>query len=543
MGAHQDGGQTGERRAGFTRRRVVATAGLAAAQAAFSPVAALTGAADRAARARALATPARTPDGRPNVVLIVADDLDANLPEMMPAVNALLREEGTTFANAFVTDPSCGPSRASLLRGQYVHNHEVFSNGGEYGGFARFYRLGHESSTIATWLQEAGYRTALIGKYLNYYPDGAAPDHVPPGWDEWYGLVSTKYFRFRYNDNGRLGRTEDVPAAYQTDVLAERAQAFVRETVPTGEPFFLYIAPKAPHDPATPAPRHADAVPAARAPRDPSFNEEDVADKPDYMRALPPRNERQLAELDERYRRRLRTMLAVDELIAGLVETLAETGILENTYFFFTSDNGHFLGEHRLSHGKGLAYDGSLRVPLLVRGPGVAAGRSEGRLVNNADLAPTIAALAGVEVPDFVDGRSLTPLLHGEETPVWRQVTLVEDIAKLYKTENESAATAEPERGGEDDEEAENEELDGGRSAVPAYRALRALDWLYVAYETGERELYDLRADPYQLENRAGASELAAVEARLAERLKALAGCAGAECRALEDEPIEVPAL
>ena len=491
-----------------------------------------------AASRRALFPAHAAQNRRPNVVLIVTDDLNASLLAEMPNISVLLGQEGTTFANFFVTDPSCGPSRASILRGQYVHNHGMLSNGDTTGGFSRFHDLGREASTIATWLHDAGYRTGLFGKYLNGYPTGVDETHVPPGWDEWFGLISTQYLRYKVNHNGQVSRAGTAAEDYQTDVISRQARAFITQSAAAGQPFFAYIAPKAPHDPADPAPRHADAFPAAQAPRSPSFNEADVSDKPAHMRATAVLDDRLTRKIDEHYRQRLQTMLAVDELVADLIETLRETQTLDDTIIFFTADNGYFSGEHRVPVGKGLPYDESLRVPLLVRGSGIASGRVEDRLANNADLAPTIADLVGVSPPAFVDGRSLAPLLRGEAPAVWRHLTLVEDIAKLYSVDEDSTpvSAARQTNGDEEDERSD------GPGAIPAYRALRAVEWLYVEYATGERELYDVGNDPYQMENLADTVDPGVMDA-LADRLHAMAECAGDACRTLEDEPLELPGV
>ena len=275
-------------------------------------------------------TEASTP---PNIIVIVTDDLDARSVACMPNVQTLLAAEGVTFANAFVTTPLCCPSRASILRGQYAHSHGVLSNVGDNGGFPAFYRLGDEDSTVATWLQDAGYRTALVGKYLNRYPKGAAESHVPPGWDEWSAFASSDedeggsyYSGYALNEDGTIVFYGQQPSEYSTDVLAAKATDFVARAAATGDPFFLYIAPFAPHGPSTPASRHTGAFAGVQAPRVPSFDEADVTDKPAWVQALPSLDDDQIALLDDRYRRRLRSLLAVDEMVASLVETLERRG-------------------------------------------------------------------------------------------------------------------------------------------------------------------------------------------------------------------------
>src|SRR5262245_18399967 len=226
---------------------------------------------------------------RPNLVLIVADDLDRNLgtTDAMPNLHRTLVQQGLTVNDFFVTNALCAPSRATLLRGQYTHSHLVGCNGPPSCGFAPFFQLGHEASTLATWLQGSGYRTGLVGKYLNGFPEGASRTHRPPGWSEFVSPVDDeayKGFGYRMNENGRIvtyrSRTQD----YLTDVLARKAEDFLRR--PGDTPFFLYLTPYAPHHPATPAPRHDRLFAGAQVPRTPSFNEDDVSDKPAPRSAL-----------------------------------------------------------------------------------------------------------------------------------------------------------------------------------------------------------------------------------------------------------------
>ncbi|MFN8556233.1 MAG: sulfatase [Dehalococcoidia bacterium] len=372
----------------------------------------------------------------------------------------------------------------------------------------------------------------MFGKYLNQYPQGAGADHVPPGWDEWYaGATETAYtnYGYRLNENGRTVGYGAAPEDYLTDVLAGHADAFLRRGTADRRPFFMYIAPYVPHAPATPAPRHTDAFPGVQAPRPPSFNEADVSDKPSWVRDLPPLGPAQVRALDATYRRRLQSLLAVEDMLERLDAALAETGALDNTYVFFTSDHGYHIGQHRMPAGKLTPYDEDVRVRLIVRGPGVPAGHTANSLVANLDLAPTFAALAGAAAPEWVDGRSFASQLGAEPAPAtWRSAVLLEQGA-------DTADSGEPD---------DADEPGGGRPAAgrtrpqpPAFRGLRTAGYKYVEYATGERELYDLAADPYELVNRAASADPALVAA-LSARLDALRGCAGPDCRRLEDEPL-----
>ena len=390
---------------------------------------------------------------KPNIVFILTDDLDAHLLEEhledYPNLEKLAAQ-GTTFENTFVTNPLCCPSRATILRGQYSHNHGVLTNSPPRGGFKRFKSLGREKSTIATWLASERYRTVLLGKYLN----GKPPEYVPPGWQKVLGHGG----------------------AYHTDGLADRANEFIRRSK-RKRPFFMYLATRWPHWPATPAPRHADAFPGARVPRPPSFNEEDVSDKPAWVRERASLTPAEIEELDEFYRKRLQSMLAIDEMVGRVVDSLADSDKLENTYLVFSSDNGLLLGEHRSKSEKSAAYEESMRVPLIVRGPGVPEGQTLEHLVLNNDFAPTFAELGGVSPPSFVDGRSLVPLFSADppSSTNWRSAFLVE------KPKYENFAP--------------------GSGDLTPYKAIRTKDRLWVEYLNGERELYDLREDPYELTN------------------------------------------
>ncbi len=461
---------------------------------------------------------------RPNIIFILTDDLDATSIREMPRLTTLLVDRGISFAGFFVTTSLCCPSRSSILRGQYVHNHQVLTNRAPSGGFERFHALGHEDSTVAVWLKATGYRTALMGKYLNGYPGSADPAYVPPGWDEWDSPVKGKpYGNFDYvmNENGRLVEYRHRPEDYLTDVLSRKAAEFIRTSAKGSGPFFLYLATYAPHAPATPAPRHVGAFADAAAPRSPSFNEADITDKPDWVRTRPSLTAQQIAQIDEHYRQRLRSLLAVDEMVADLINVLRETGRLEQTYIFFTSDNGYHMGEHRLMPGKNTAYEEDIRVPLIVRGPGVTAGRTVEHLAMNIDFAPTFAALAGAALPSFVDGRSLVPLLGPTPPPLsqWRQAFVTEHFVDAGERTG-----GQPRRRG------------GG---APAFYGLRTRDAKYVEYATGERELYDLRTDPYELRNLAATAPQDLLS-RLAARLADLKRCRGQTCRAAEDGSMAV---
>ena len=460
---------------------------------------------------------------RPNVVLILTDDLDVGLLRRhgprYPNI-ARLVAEGTTFENAFVTDPLCCPSRATILRGQYSHNHRILGNWSPLGGAGKFRALGHEESTVATWLREEGYATTLVGKYMNDY----GGDRVPAGWDAWYG-ISGGHLSHDLNENGSVRHYDPAPF-HLDDVLAERAAYSVFRPPEYGAPFFLWVGTQAPHAPADPAPRHEGTFSGVRLPRSPSFDEGDVSDKPDWVRDNPRLDE--IPAMQGLYRDRLRSMLAVDELVGRLMGALEETGELENTYVFFTSDNGWHAGEHRLTTGKWTAYEEDIRVPLVVRGPGVPGGKTLPHTVLNNDLAPTFAELAGADTPKFVDGRSLVPLLGRGPPPVdgWRAAFLVEAATEL-------GPGAIPPLSGDPLPDYWRKVPRAEYWGRPGLEAVRTEDRLYVEYGDGEHELYDLSEDPHQLNNLYEKADPALL-ARLRGRLAALRGCLGSGCRAAE---------
>ena len=361
------------------------------------------------------ASPGTTDVVPPNIVLILTDDLDLELGSLavMPNLQQLLINQGASFDNYIVPLSLCCPSRSTILTGQYTHNHQVYTNSGPTGGYQKFFDLGLEATTIATALQGAGYQTVLLGKYLNGYPLADDPLHVPAGWSEWYSPESGNAYAgldYTMNENGSPKYYGTLPEDYLTDVISAKADDFIVRKASAGDPFFVYLAPYNPHQPATPPVRFQNDFPGVQAPRTPSFNEADVSDKPQFIQDLPLLTDTQIGSLDDLYRGRLQCLEAVDELIANLVATLDAVHQLENTYIVFTSDNGYHEGQHRLLDGKYTAYEPDLRVPLIVRGPGVTAATSLAPLASEVDLAPTLAQLAQATLPLPTDGRSLVPL-------------------------------------------------------------------------------------------------------------------------------------
>ena len=474
----------------------------------------------------------------PNIVMIMTDDQDLLLDSMahMPQVDALLAKQGTTFSNFFANLPLCCPARAMVLSGQYSHNNGIMTNLWPTGGFAKAYATGFEQDTFATALQEAGYRTALLGKYLNGYPLKDAPTYIPPGWDYWWApITDSAYASYDYqvNHNGQIEEYGSSPEDYITDVMLERAVAFISATttLSSTQPFFLALNVYAPHSPARPAPRHSGLFPDVKAPRTPSFDEEDVSDKPPFMQAAPPLTTEQIEQMDGLYRARLQSLQAVDEAVAALVQTLEDTGQLDNTYILFLSDNGFHMGQHRMVSGKGMPYEEDIRVPLIIRGPGVRKDAVRDELASIIDLAPTFAEIGGTQMSNLVDGRSLLPLL-GIRWPgaTWRRSLLLEHYPAPSAEENEllSDSLEPPDPG-----DLQREEL---KQTVPDYTGLRTATYSYIQRIGTARELYDIVNDPYQLENQWQNADPQFQE-ELRAFLEAYQQCAGASCRAAEELP------
>jgi N-acetylglucosamine-6-sulfatase len=425
--------------------------------------------------------------GRLNVVLIVTDDERADI-DRVPSVKRLLAAQGVTFTRFFATTPACCPARAGILTGQYSHHNGVVANSGPSS-----YPAFNERSNLAVWLHDAGYETALVGKYLNGYAV-YGEQRVPPGWSDWQAIVSApmqRYYNYVLNENGWLVPYGPAPGDYSTTVLTDKAVEFLEDA---RRPFFLLFAPLAPHLPATPPPDHGTRRPVRPLDRRPSFNESDVRDKPWRSWHPEPLRPRAVRYLSNSIRKRqLASLGALDRSVRTIVATLKRRGLLGRTVIIYASDNGFLWGEHRLG-GKFWPYEESIRVPLVVRTPWRSVwGRTDNHLVGNIDLASTIAELTGVAPGLPQDGRSIVPLLRGADPP-WRNGLVVEYLGGDLLRQ-------------------------GG---PPPYRALRTRRYLYVAYLNGWRELYDLARDPWQLDNVAGAPAYAGVAEELAWRLDVL---------------------
>ncbi|QWF76642.1 sulfatase family protein [Amycolatopsis sp. CA-230715] len=456
------------------------------------------------------AGPVGNPGDRPNIVYVLTDDLATNLLPYLPHVQALAKA-GASFGNYTVTDSLCCPSRSSILSGKFPHDTGVFTNSGSDGGFTAFHDKGGEKDTVATSLQQAGYRTAMMGKYLNGYQPGMKLDgqenYVPPGWNEW-DVAGNGYPQYDYdlNENHKVVHYGSKPQDYLNSVLTGKATGFINSSAQARAPFFLELASFTPHSPYTPAPQDTDLFPGLKAPRTPAYDKV-PANAPPWLAAQPPLSENEQQRIDESFRKRAQAVQSVDRMIGALQDTLTKAGVADHTYLVFTSDNGYHMGEYRLGPGKQTAFDTDVRVPLIAAGPGIPAGRTVAEPAENIDLRPTFAELAAAGTPSDVDGRSLAPLLRGQPAPDWRTAALVEHHGP-------NTAPDDPDRQGKKN------------GNPPTYNALRTAAYTYVEYVDGGKEYYDRRTDPDQLDNRVGRLP-AETLAKLHDALRAMTECHG----------------
>jgi len=478
-------------------------------------------------------------DRRPNVVVMQTDDQTVADLAYMPKARSLLQRRGVTFDQMITPFAICCPSRAAWMTGAYPHNNGVSANFPPEGGFVPWEQKSADKA-IGTWLQNAGYYTVHIGKYINGYAFPNRPDvPVPQGWSEWHGSADpSTYQMWGYRVNGpdgsrKYGRFHvENPRKYSTRVYGKKAVRVIKERADAPAPFFLQVAFLAPHvetvpikgrplpqswadvdepDPNTgiqtipprPAPRDRDRFPHMPLQMDPSFNEADVSDKQEFIRNLPLLDAEDIEELVEDNRQRRRSLLAVDRAVGKVISTLKRTRQYRNTIIVFMGDNGYLLGQHRISMGKYFPYEPALRIPFVMRGPGIKKGERVGDLVSLIDLAPTILDLTGVSPTGRVpDGKSLVRLLEGRQLRATRPVLL----------------SSGPQR-------APNGEF------LPRFSGVRTHEYAWWRYEDGFEEMYDLRKDPYELTSVSGDPDYAEVRARLISVWDHLKDCHGKTCR------------
>jgi len=511
---------------------------------------------------------------RPSFVVIQTDDetldqLSATFNvggievQAMPYTHSLIANRGITFNRYYVSYPLCCPSRVSLLTGRYAHNHNDRGNVPPNGGYTGFKARGAYSHNIATWLQAAGYRTIHVGKFLNGYGDLPFDEgkDVVPGWNAWHSVLKadTEHFFYGYtlNDNGSIdgpfgdsgswetreyGERDDFgcptaplngkPCLYATDVFSRIASEEIAGT-PAEQPFYLQLDYTAPHGdfrrPAGPEPaiRHYGTFAGAPYPhsRSQGFNEGNVNDKPRFIREAPYLSLQDIHTYRVYYQKALESLRAVDEGVKLVVDTLGGLHRLRSTYIVFTSDNGFFYGEHRLTGGKFLAYEPATHLPLLIRGPGIKAGTSTGELAANVDIAPTILELAGAKADKSIDGRSLVPFTRDPSLRSRRPI-----LFESFVETNDVEANGEPPA-----QRARRDSGDGANASIIAppkdYLGIRLGPYKYIEWPSGEKEMYDITKDPYELNNIVRVRNLSPIRAFLHAQLVRLESCVGRRCQ------------
>jgi N-acetylglucosamine-6-sulfatase len=537
---------------------------------------------EAAASAKETEPPPKLSSGRPNIVVIQTDDqtLEQLYAEYqppgggnvvaMPNTRALIGERGATFTEYYTPYSLCAPSRVSLLTGRYAHNDNVRGNVQPNGGFSGFASRAAYNHNLAVWLQDAGYRTIHVGKFLNGYGEPPYPaTTVPPGWNAWHTVLNSDsdhyFYGYELNNNGKVegpygdsgswetreyGQKDDfgcpyaplngLPCFYQTDVLSRIASEEMLGT-PEGTPFYLQLDYTAPHGdfrrPAgpEPAPRDNETFAGVPFPHGPSegFNEGNVNDKPRFIREAPLISPAEAHTYRTYYQKALESLRSVDDGVKQIVDTLGAMHRLRNTYIIFTSDNGFFYGEHRLTGGKFLAYEPSTHLPFLIRGPGIKPGTETGQLVSTIDIAPTILELARAKADKSIDGESLYPYAHNPELRSNRPL-LFESFVQTDDVEQNGGASPEGVSYGRASASVAGRRGGAGASvAAPPknYYGIRLGPYKYIEWPDGEKELYDLEKDPYELNNRVRDKNYFPIRGFLHRELVRLEECVGRQCR------------
>jgi N-acetylglucosamine-6-sulfatase len=529
---------------GLTRTRVTRAGAVAIALAAACTLALL-----------AHGEPSKAASSRPNVIMFTTDDQTVRDMVAMPKTLNLIGAQGANFPHAYVSMSLCCPSRVTVQTGEYAHNHGVLGNTPPQGGYQRF----NDQNDLPVWLQSAGYRTIQVGKMPNGFPAPHHDDYVPPGWGpcpggltpspsckgEFYGFLSpaSAYFGFALNQNGTVKQYNADD--YQTDVYANLAVDAIDNHVAnhSDAPLYMQVQFFAPHDPADPSPSHAGAFAGTPLPIDASFNEKNVKDKPGWIRVIRRFGGGLISKIQSRYQRRLETLLSVDDAIEKIVNDLQAKGALDNTYLIFTSDNGFMQGQHRLHQGKFAPYEPSVKVPLLIRGPGIPPGGLPRALVWNADITSTILQVAGASAGLPQDGRSLLPYAQDPNLKSTRPLLLeTGPPGSTIEPTAASAAGGVKRRRVKFSTYVKNLDLDRtaqiSRAIVaPRYRAIRTGRYLLVKYSNGNREMYDLSSDPLELDSVYKDSRYFPVRKYLQKALAGLFKCAGANCSAEAGKP------
>ncbi len=508
--------------------------------------------------ARPTSAPAATP---PNIVVIQTDDmtradlyatytdpLTGALTAAMPNTLNQLAFQGITLNRYYVSNPLCCPSRVSMLTGRYSHNNGVLTNFFPSGGYYKF----DTPNNLAVWLQNAGYRTSHVGKFLNQYGDND-PTEVPPGWNDWHTVIGDArlFYGYKVNDNGVVSAPhgifdestssypeKDSPSCpnnppplqecnYLTDLITNDALSAI--TSFGASPFYVQVDYTTPHGDIAPpggpepAPRHAGTFPGVKAPRLPNFNERDMTDKPAFVRRNPRLGFGKIDYIDRRYETRLEALRSVDEGVGEIVSRLNSAGVLANTYIIFISDNGFFGGEHRFDSAKFLPYEPSNHMPILIRGPGIVPGSRSGELAANVDIAPTILQWTGAQSTAPIDGRSLVRFIQDPTKRTQRPILLegftgTGELGPVPLRANTSIA-----------------------ASPRDYEGIRIGRYKFIQYRSGAKELYDLKVDPYELHSRHIDPRYRDVKRWLLKVLRRMEGCNGRTCQRPQRGKIPLP--
>lgn len=512
------------------------------------------------ATAALIGLPGLAQASRPNIVVIQTDDQSPRTAKatfrgesggsrlVMPNTVRKIFRGGTEFTNHYATTPICSPSRASMLTGQYPQNDKLTSNGGAHGGWEGWQNSPGYTHNLPATLQDAGYRTAHVGKFVNGYFDAAhdrVDTTVPPGWSSWFTtayLPGTRYYGYPVSNNGHAlppfgnpNYHSDGPGIdprsctaklltkkhaskkcnYLTDVMAHQAVKQIRKS--KGSPFYLQVDFQGPHGdikpPSGPQPptRYLGSADRTPLPRPKNFNEANTSDKPELLQGLTPKRmtRDEIKHLKHSYRRELESLRGVDDGVGAIIDTLRRTGQLKNTYIFFMSDHGYYLGEHRYENGKFMPYDESATVAMAVRGPGVPDGGRVKEISGNIDIAPTALALAGAKPEYSMDGESLRSYWRNPNQTSRRPMGIA--LGVLRHVEGASIS---------------------GKAPILNYRGFRVGPYKYIEYERGGAELYDLSRDPFEMKNHIDSPRYAAVKQYMRSHLAAVAECKAADCRA-----------
>jgi arylsulfatase A-like enzyme len=531
---------------------------------------------------------------RPSFVVIQTDDqtldqLYAGVEpgggvqvQAMPYTLAEIAEKGVTFDRYYDSYPLCTPSRVSLMTGRYSHNNGVRGNVEPNGGYSGFRQNAAITHNVPGWLQAAGYRTIHVGKFLNGYgePPYGTKAEEPPGWSAWHTILNSDtdhyFYGYELNDNGSVdgpfgdsgswdtreyGERDDAgcptapvngkPCFYLTDVLSRISDEELLGT-PAEQPFYLQLDYTAPHGdfrrPAGPEPatRHYSSMAGAPFPhkRSQGFNEGNVNDKPRFIREAPFISAQEIHTYRTYYQKGLESLRSVDEGVHSVIQTLGAMHRLRNTYIIFTSDNGFFYGEHRLTGGKFLAYEPSTHLPLLIRGPGIKPGTSTGELASVTDIAPTILELAGVKADKSIDGRSLVPFMEDPELRTRRPLLFESFVETSDVQQNGGAPVYEGTTPTVADRPSTAARASGAQARAASgptagasivappkdYEGIRLGPYKYIEWPDGEKELYDINKDPYELNNIVRDSNYFPIRAFLHAQLINLETCVGRKC-------------